>query len=261
MRIKPIVKVMNFHALIRVDKARKKAEKYLKLEREASDIIDLIANNRNFQLDKKLWSIDETKPPLNIYIGSDFGFCGNINFTVNQYIERDIEADKILVGRKLRQSAPGVVLALPREEFYSDYDKIHEFLVETIMGKQHSQINLIYNHFYNMSRIEITKKKIFPFDIEVGTKVYTEDFFVEGDANRILYDLLTSYVNYEVKIAEVNSYASENIYRQNSTSESLKKIEEIEAEQLIQLRKERVAKEFEKVIDNFTKKMAKAGGR
>ena len=125
------------------------------------------------------------------------------------------------------------------------------------MGKEHSQINLIYNHFYNTSRIEITKKKIFPFDIEVGTKVYTEDFFVEGDANRILYNLLTSYVNYEVKIAEVNSYASENIYRQNSTSESLKKIEEIEAEQLVQIRKERVAKEFEKVIDNFTKKMAK----
>ena len=80
---------------------------------------------------------------------------------------------------------------------------------------------------------------------------------MEGDANRILYNLLTSYVNYEVKIAEVNSYASENIYRQNSTSESLKKIEEIEAEQLVQIRKERVAKEFEKVIDNFTKKMAK----
>ena len=257
MRIKPIVKVMNFHALIRVDKARKKAEKYLKLEREASDIIDLIANNRNFQLDKKLWSIDETKPPLNIYIGSDFGFCGNINFTVNQYVEQDSDADKILIGRKLRQSAQGVVLSLPREEFYSGYEKIHELLVGTIMGKEHSQINLIYNHFYNTSRIEITKKKIFPFDIEVGTKVYTEDFFVEGDANRILYNLLTSYVNYEVKIAEVNSYASENIYRQNSTSESLKKIEEIEAEQLVQIRKEKVAKEFEKVIDNFTKKMAK----
>ena len=257
MRIKPILKVMNFHALIRVDKARKKAEKYLKLEREASDIIDLIANNRNFQLDKKLWRIDETKPPLNIYIGSDFGFCGNINFTVNQYVEQDSDADKILIGRKLRQSAQEVVLSLPREEFYSGYEKIHELLVGTIMGKEHSQITLNYNPFDTTSRIEITKKKIFPFDIEVGTNVYTEDFFVEGDANRILYNLLTSYVNYEVKIAEVNSYASENIYRQNSTSESLKKIEEIEAEQLVQIRKERVAKEFEKVIDNFTKKMAK----
>lgn len=45
MRVKPIVKVMNFHALIRVDKARRKADKYMQLEKEASDIIDVIANN------------------------------------------------------------------------------------------------------------------------------------------------------------------------------------------------------------------------
>lgn len=259
MKVKPIVKVMNFHSLIRVDKARKKAEKYLKLEKEASDIIDLIANNRNFQLDKKLWSVDESKPALNIYIGSDFGFCGNINFTVNQYLEKETEVDKIIIGRKLRQSVPNVLLSIPREDFYSDYDKVHELLEKTIMDKQHSEINLIYNHFYNTSRIEITKKKVFPFDIEVGNKVYTEDFFVEGDANTILYNLLTSYVNYEVKIAEVNSYASENIYRQNSTSESLKKIDEIEAEELTLMRKEKVAKEFEKVIDNYTKTRGKAG--
>lgn len=259
MKVKPIVKVMNFHSLIRVDKARKKAEKYLKLEKEASDIIDLIANNRNFQLDKKLWSVDKTKPALNIYIGSDFGFCGNINFTVNQYIEKETDVDKIIIGRKLRQSVPNVLLSIPREDFYTDYDKVHELLEKTITDKEHSEINLIYNHFYNTSKIEITKKKVFPFDIEVGNKVYTEDFFVEGDANRILYNLLTSYVNYEVKIAEVNSYASENIYRQNSTSESLKKIDEIEAEELTLMRKEKVAKEFEKVIDNYTKTRGKAG--
>ena len=53
MKTKIIVKVMNFHSLIRVDSARKKAEKYLLLEKEASNIIDMIVNNRNFILDKK----------------------------------------------------------------------------------------------------------------------------------------------------------------------------------------------------------------
>ena len=47
----------------------------------------------------------------------------------------------------------------------------------------------------------------------------------------------------------MSSFASENVFRQNSTSESLKKIEEIEAEELAEVRKEKTQKEFKKVID------------
>ncbi|MCQ2496715.1 MAG: F0F1 ATP synthase subunit gamma [Lachnospiraceae bacterium] len=259
MRVKPIVKVMNFHALIRVDKARRKADKYMQLEKEASDIIDVIANNRNFQLDKSLWQTDATKPQLNIYFGSDLGFCGSINFAMNQFLEKDTENDKILIGRKLRQSSANVKLSLAREEFAARYEEIYAILEDTIRNKSHSEINLVYNHFYNTTRIEPVKKRVFPFTIEHEGGAYTDDFYVEGNANRILADLITTYVNYEVKIAEGNSFASENIFRQNSTSESLKKIEELEAEEFMLERKERTQKEFGKVIDNYTKTKGKAG--
>lgn len=53
MNIKLIVKVMNFHSLIRVDNARKKADKYLLLEKEISNMIDMILNNENLIRDKK----------------------------------------------------------------------------------------------------------------------------------------------------------------------------------------------------------------
>ena len=56
-----------------------------------------------------------------------------------------------------------------------------------------------------------------------------------------------------MEIAAQVSRAAENITRQNITTESLKKIDEREEEQLMLERKERKDKEFAKVLDNFTK--------
>lgn len=254
MNIKSIVKVMNFHSLIRVDTAMKKADKYLLLEKEASDIIDMIVNNRNFILDKKLWEVDETKPPLNIYFGSDYGFCGSINFLINQSVIHEPEAIKILIGNKVRDNHDGVILKIAREDFVDYYGEIERIVSNSIRNREHSRIDLIYNHFHNTSKIEIVKKKIFPFNIGAdGKGQYKEDYYVEGDSNSILQNLVSSYINYEIKIAEVNSFASENFMRQNSTSESLKKIEEIEEIKLISARKEKNQREFRKVIENYIK--------
>ena len=254
MKTKIIVKVMNFHSLIRVDAARKKAEKYMLLEKEASDIIDMIVNNRNFILDKKLWEVDPDKPVLNIYFGSDYGFCGSLNFQINQMIAKDDCSEKLLIGRKLR-SSQGVIMKISREDFLKKYEEIEKILEKSIKNREHSQINLVYNHFLNTSNIQFANKKIYPFDIGAnGRGKYKEDFYVEGDANTMLVNLVTSYLNYEVKIADVNSFASENIMRQNSTSESLKKIEEKEAEEKVERRRFKIKKEFDRVIESYIKK-------
>ena len=68
MRIKSVVKVMNFHSLLRVDSSRKKAEKYFAYEKELTDFVDNILNNRNLIMDKKLLKLNKNKRPLNIYI-------------------------------------------------------------------------------------------------------------------------------------------------------------------------------------------------
>ena len=258
MKEKLIVKVMNFHSLIRVDAAKRQATKYMQMEKEVSDIIDMIVNNRNFILDKTLFALDETKPALNIYFGSDFGFCGSINFAINKKIAEDTEGVQVLVGRKLRSGREENVLKINRDEFLTRYNEIEALLSDGIKNKSFSEINVIYYQYNNISSIELTEKKIFPYDIKKhGNDSYKEDYYVEGDMNTILTNLITSFLNYEVKIAAVSSFASENIFRQNSTSESLKKIEEIESEQLTELRKEKTQKEFKKVIDSYKKKGTK----
>ena len=83
MSIKSVVKVMNFHSLLKVDKAKRNAEKYFQYEKELTNFVDIIINNRNLILDKKMLKLDKHLPALNIYIGNDMGFCGNLNYNIN----------------------------------------------------------------------------------------------------------------------------------------------------------------------------------
>ena len=51
MNIKNVVKVMNFHSLLRVERSREAAKKYTYLGDTVADMIDNIVNNRNIMLD------------------------------------------------------------------------------------------------------------------------------------------------------------------------------------------------------------------
>ena len=52
--IKNVVKVMNFHSLLRVDKAKKNADKFRELQTEIEDVVSIILNNQNLNLDHKI---------------------------------------------------------------------------------------------------------------------------------------------------------------------------------------------------------------
>ena len=163
MKIKNVVKVMNFHSLLKVDKARRTAEKYFSYERELTEFADNILNNRNLLLDKKVLSLNRMKKPLNIYIGNDMGFCGNLNSSVKK-AERDNKCQKIIIGKKVKSSDPSIILQINKDEYANYTWQIEEILYDTIVNKNSSEINLIYNHYYNVGQIELIKKKILPLD-------------------------------------------------------------------------------------------------
>ena len=94
--IKNVVKVMNFHSLLRVDKARKKAEKYLSVGEEITKILTEILYNKNLVLDKQILMPDKTKPILDIYIANDYGYCGDFNSSVRRAIMKNIDNYKII---------------------------------------------------------------------------------------------------------------------------------------------------------------------
>ena len=92
---KNIVKVMNFHSLIRVDKAKKRASKYNEVEKELTRNLAALIYNRNLKLDKKMLLENPNGEVLNIYIGNDLGFCGNFNSEVSRRIKKDVDAYKM----------------------------------------------------------------------------------------------------------------------------------------------------------------------
>lgn len=255
--IKSIVKVMNFQALIHVDAAHNKAEKYLKLEHDVSYMIDIIQNNWNLSLDTKAMKVNQNAPRLRIFVGSDLGFCGVVNVAINQELKKEKGENAIItIGKKIHTKQE-VLLNLSRDEFEDNYYKIESILKDAVSNKKYSGIDIFYNHYYNMSHISPIKKTIFPIKVdkdEKKKKLYNDDFMVEGgNVDQILTSLIVTYLNYEIKTAIVSSYASENILRQQATNESLKNIEEMEQEQLWQERKEKNAISVSRITDSYIK--------
>ncbi len=256
MSIKNVVKVMNFHSLIRVDKSRRKASMYFDTEEELLKLIKKVMFNKNMILDKKLLTPSSDADILNVYIGNDLGFCGDFNFSINKEVRRDSNY-KVIIGRKVHYFPEDekVVLYQTKEEFFQDFSKLQNVIVDGIFNGKYREIHVIYNHYYNIDHLEFTKKKLYPFDYgEMDEGVdYNEDFALETDIHTMVSNLIALYICYELKICEVNSYAAENVIRQQLTSESLKKIEELEEEKFKEERKIRKQKDFQKIIENYRK--------
>jgi F0F1-type ATP synthase gamma subunit len=250
MNVRNVVKIMNFHSLLRVDKAKKTANKYQLMEEQLLDMIDTIINNRNLILDKKVLKINENGPELNLYLGSDYGFCSNFNSRINDRLRTD-GGEQILIGRKLHGGS-NVIYRTECEAFRENMAPVQKIVVDGMNERRYSRINIIYNHYVNTADIQFRVKQVYPVEFEKRRK-HNDDFVVEGDLNQLLADLIISYVNYEIMLADVFSSAAENLMRQNATRESLNRLDELEEEQLILRRRQEREKEFAKVIDNFAK--------
>ncbi|MFI3172804.1 MAG: FoF1 ATP synthase subunit gamma [Eubacteriales bacterium] len=261
MNVKKIVKVMNFHALLRVDAARNTADSYMVLQEEISAMIDIVLNNKNLQLDRRILKPKKNQPELNIYIGSDYGFCGGVNSAINAHLAKDQanKSTKISIGKKLRKYGD-TNLHIAYEELESYRDEIERLCYEAIHDRKFSSINLIYNHYYNMTTITPVRSCIYPMKKSSSTTRYTGDFVIEGNPATMLENMVLSYLRYQINIAYANSYASENIMRQNATRQSLQKIEEKEEEETMLYRREKNRKSFAKVIDSFVKRKSLGGG-
>ena len=249
--IKNVVKVMNFHSLLRVDKAKRKADNYKALEEEILSFMNKVLNNKNLNLDKRLITSKPDGKIVNFYIGNDLGFCGNYNSSVKHVAQEDKGVIKIVVGEKIFMNKDDVALNIAKEDFYNDFKKVEDIIKPLLINRRIKEINAIFNRYYNVNNIKLEKKKLFPLEFDDSKN--TEDFVIETDASSMFEDLLLLYIECELQIIESNSWAAENIMRQNLTSESLKKIDEIEEEKQKQVRKEKKYQAFKKQMANYRK--------
>lgn len=254
MKIKNVVKVMNFQALLRMDKALKEADKYRDVGKEITDILSRIMYNKNLILDKKILMPDKGKPKLNIYIANDYGFCGNFNSSISRQVRKDKDSYKIIIGKKINYNDDLVVLKIDKDDFFKRFMEIERIVDDALLNESVSEINVYYNHFYSLTSFEFVKIQLFPVEFK-GEYYEGEDFVMETDVSHVLGSLMTFYICYELKMCESISYAAENVLRSQITSSALDKIKEKEEEmkhEEIKLRKE---KSVLKSVENFKKIM------
>ncbi len=252
MRIKNVVKVMNFHSLLRVDASKRRAESYRNVGEEITKIIKQIVYNKNLVLDKKTIIPDAKMPKLNIYIANDYGFCGNFNSQVSRQIRHDKDDYKIIIGKKIIYSDEKTILKIDKDNFYTEFSKIEKTINDAVQDLSYSEINLYYNHYNSSTSFEFRKLTLFPidFDGEYDTK---NDFVIETDITNMLHSLLSFYILYELRMCECISRAAENVIRSQITSQALDKIEEIEQDDENRRRKEKKNNLVLKTVENFKK--------
>lgn len=250
--IKPIVQVMNLFSLVRINSAKSKVEEFGMTSSVLTKIISSIVYNDNIVLDKNSIKPDPTKPVLNIYIASDYGFCSSYNYVVSQKIKETKDDYKIIIGRKIAYEDDKTIVKVAKEDFYKEINMLKDTLTKAVNEGSYSKIVIYYNHYYNFSKSEFTSLQVFPVEYDEKYKENV-DFLIETDIKSFINNLIVYYVCYELEICEIFSWASENVIRNTMTSSALKKLEEIEIEERLKILRKLREKSLKKNIENSKK--------
>ena len=254
MKIKNVVKVMNFQSLLRMDKALKEAEKYRNVGDEVTEILRRIMYNKNLILDKKIITPDPNKPQLNIYVANDYGFCGNFNAEISRSIKKDKDDYKIIIGKKIIYKDDKTLLKIDKDEFNQRFGEIERTIESTLDNMDCSAINVYYNHYNSLTSFKFVKLQLFPVEFK-GEYYEGEDFVIETNITNFINSLMSFYICYQLRMCESISFAAENVLRSQITSSALDKIKEREENQRHEELKIKKEKSILKSVENFKKIM------
>ena len=252
--IKNVVKVMNFHSLLRVDKARKRAENYLQVGNEITTILSEILYNKNLVLDKQALVPDKDMPVLDIYIANDYGYCGDFNSSVRREIMKNPNNDKIIIGKKIVYKDNKTVLKIEKDDFEKRFLEIQHYIEKSLLDMSYSEINIYYNHYYSSTTFGFKRVKVFPIEFS-GEYYEGNDFVAETDLQKMLKSLVSFYICYQLKMCECISEAAENLNRNQITRMALDRIEEQEIEDRNAMLRKRNEKACFENVENFKKVM------
>ena len=250
--IKNVVKVMNFHSLLRVDKARRKAEHYLSVGKEITTILSEILYNKNLVLDKNVLVPDPNKPILDIYIANDYGYCGDFNSSVRREILKNTLNDKIIIGKKIIYKDEHTVMKVEKDNFEKDFVSIQHYIEKSLLNMDYREINIYYNHYYSSTTFAFKRVKAFPVDFD-GDYYEGVDFVAETNLNNMMKSLVSFYICYRLQMCKCISDAAENLNREQITRSALDRIEEQEEEKRNQMLRKKNEIACFKNVENFKK--------
>ena len=99
-------------------------------------------------------------------------------------MQKDTRTEKIVIGRKLRRPAE-VSLFLTQEDFAENFEEVRAYLEKAVHECCWSAVEIVYNHYYNLTTVKQEVKRIYPLTEQTETTTYAnewDDFEISGDA-------------------------------------------------------------------------------
>ena len=252
MKIKNVVKVMNFQSLLRMNKALEEADKYHDVGKEITEILGRIMYNKNLVLDKEVLVPNKTAPILDIYIANDYGFCGDFNASVRRAINKNKDNYKIIIGKKIPYNDDKTVMKIEKDNFNLEFKKIENHIDKSLIDNKYSEINVYYTEYTSSTNFSFKKVNLFPMEFD-GEYYEGNDFVAETDLQKMLKSLVSFYIGYQLKMCECISEAAENMERNQITRMALDKIEEIEIDQRNAELRKKTEIAVKKNVENYKK--------
>ncbi|MCD6181772.1 MAG: ATP synthase F1 subunit gamma [Candidatus Cloacimonetes bacterium] len=227
--------------MVAASKLRKAQENIVKARPYADSINEMLQTlklkNRETEHPLLAEGHPEGKRAL-VVVTADRGLSGAFNFTINRatadYLEQHPKTDVICLGRKgaefikKHHGTPiKSFVGLFNEMDFSISKDVASYLLELFLNEGYVSIDVIYNEFKSAIQQDVRAKQLLPIIPVKSEHISTLEFIYEPDAETIIEELGTKYINVEIWRIMLESSASEQGARMTAMDSATDNAEEL----------------------------------
>ncbi len=227
--------------MVAASKLRKAQENIVKARPYADSINEMLQTlklkNRETEHPLLAEGHPEGKRAL-VVVTADRGLSGAFNFTINRatadYLEQHPKTDVICLGRKgaefikKHHGTPiKSFVGLFNEMDFSISKDVASYLLELFLNEGYVRIDVIYNEFKSAIQQDVRAKQLLPIIPVKSEHISTLEFIYEPDAETIIEELGTKYINVEIWRIMLESSASEQGARMTAMDSATDNAEEL----------------------------------
>ncbi len=159
---------------------------------------------------------------LVILISSNKGLCGSFNFSLYNFLLKNVDFKKndfVVIGRKgslfAYKMGAKIVADFSTGSPLSSVSAVFKMVLENFLQGNYQRISLIYNRFVSTLKFETVKDVILPITYQKADKEKDLEpgYLIEPSPKEIIDPLLQSFVEQKIRHAIIESEASEHSSR------------------------------------------------
>lgn len=228
-KTRQITKTMEMVATARIRRAQERIEATRPYTFKMMEVLTNVSSHVTEAIHPLLEVREPPSTAVIVALTSNRGLCGAFNTNIirkTEALKTQLEtegkkADLIVIGRKganyFRYTGASLLAEYTNiSEAPSFYDakEIARLLIERYVNKETDEIHLIFNHFKSVAEQRPVEHRLLPIKSEVvegepQKEKATQEYLFEPSAEKVLFELLPTYVETLVYRALLESIASE----------------------------------------------------